>query len=120
MDKQMMNHRTTKSTSAPIGHPGTGNASSMSYYVVMQDFGRKGREAIVDPEITRREVVSRLASGEYKNVSFIHHVTMNDVPQDVTAELLVEAGFSDAPLSPVNRQAAQFDHARDIIKHATA
>ena len=31
----------------------------MQYLVVMIDYGRRGREAIVDPEITRREVVSR-------------------------------------------------------------
>jgi hypothetical protein len=28
--------------------------SSMSYYVVMVDYGRNGREAVVDPEMTRR------------------------------------------------------------------
>ena len=44
----------------------------MQYFVVMIDYGRRGREAIVDPEITRREVVSRIASGEYANISFIH------------------------------------------------
>jgi hypothetical protein len=44
----------------------------MQYFVVMIDYGRRGREAVVDPEITRREVVSRVASGEYKNISFIH------------------------------------------------
>jgi len=37
----------------------------MQYFVVMIDYGRRGREAIVDPEVTRREVVSRVASGEY-------------------------------------------------------
>jgi len=37
----------------------------MQYFVVMIDYGRRGREAVVDPEITRREVVSRVASGEY-------------------------------------------------------
>ena len=42
----------------------------MQYFIVMIDYGRRGREAIVDPEITRREVVSRVASGEYKNISF--------------------------------------------------
>jgi hypothetical protein len=31
----------------------------MQYFVVMIDFGRLGRAAIVDPEITRREVVVR-------------------------------------------------------------
>lgn len=44
----------------------------MQYFVVMIDYG--GREAIVDPAITRREVVSRVASGEYKNISFGHEV----------------------------------------------
>jgi len=46
----------------------------MQYFVVMIDYGRRGREAIVDPEITRREVISRIASGEYKNISFIHEI----------------------------------------------
>jgi hypothetical protein len=40
----------------------------MQYFVVMIDYGRRGREAIVDPEITRREVISRIASGEYSNI----------------------------------------------------
>lgn len=44
----------------------------MQYLVVMIDYGRRGREAVVDPEITRREIVSRIVSGEYRNVSFIH------------------------------------------------
>ena len=47
----------------------------MQYFVVMIDYGRRGREAVVDPEITRREVISRIASGEYKNVSFIDEIT---------------------------------------------
>ena len=48
--------------------------ADMQYFVVMIDYGRRGREAIVDPEITRREVVSRVVSGEYKNISFIHEI----------------------------------------------
>jgi len=36
----------------------------------------RGREAIVDPEITRREVISRVTSGEYKNISFIHEIAV--------------------------------------------
>jgi hypothetical protein len=50
------------------------NVTAMQYFVVMIDYGRRGREAIVDPEVTRREVVSRVASGEYKNISFIHEI----------------------------------------------
>lgn len=62
-------------------------AHSHSYFVVMIDYGRKGREAIVDPEITRSEVIRRLVSGEYNHVTFIHHVDVGLV-DDVTTELL--------------------------------
>jgi hypothetical protein len=58
-----------------------------SYFVVMIDYGRKGREAIVDPEITREGVISRLLSGEYGQVSFIHHVA-DGLAEDVTHELI--------------------------------
>ena len=59
----------------------------MQYFVVMIDYGRRGREAIVDPEITRREVISRVASGEYRNISFIHEIADSAV-DDITAEIL--------------------------------
>lgn len=61
-----------------------------SYFVVMIDYGKRGREAIVDPEITRREVVSRLVSGEYAHVNFIHHIE-GGLVEDVTGELFDEA-----------------------------
>lgn len=61
-----------------------------SYFVVLIDYGRKGREAVVDPEITRREVISRLVSREYDNVLFIHHIGGATV-SDVTLELQLEA-----------------------------
>lgn len=72
--------------------------TQIEYYVVMLEYGRRGRESIVDPEVTRREVVSRIRSGEYPRdtISFIHHVTMNDVPADVTAELIDEAAQMEA------------------------
>ena len=66
----------------------------MQYFVVMIDYGRRGREAIVDPEITRREVVSRIASGEYKNISFIHEIADSSV-EDITADILSEAALPD-------------------------
>ena len=68
----------------------------MQYFVVMIDYGRRGREAIVDPEITRREVISRVASGEYKNISFIHEIADVAV-DDITAEILAEAAASRNP-----------------------
>lgn len=66
----------------------------MQYFVVMIDYGRRGREAIVDPEITRREVVSRIASGEYRNISFVHEVADCSV-EDITAEILSEAALPE-------------------------
>lgn len=65
---------------------------SHSYFVVCIDYGRKGREAVVDPEITRRGVVERIQSREYDRIAFIHHVH-DDICEDVTNELLKEAGF---------------------------
>lgn len=65
-------------------------AATPSYFVVMIDYGRKGCEAIVDPEVTRREVVSRIVSGEYQDIRFIHEIA-DGVVTDVTLELQVEA-----------------------------
>ena len=86
----------------------------MQYFVVMIDYGRRGREAVVDPEITRREVVSRVVSGEYKNISFIHEIVDSTV-DDITAEILAEAAVPE--VAGVDLQASHFDHARDLRKH---
>lgn len=64
--------------------------TSHSYYAVFIDYGRRGLEAVVQPEITRREVVSRIKSGEYKDIAFIHFVDGLHV-EDLTLELLTEA-----------------------------
>jgi len=87
----------------------------MQYFVVMIDYGRRGREAIVDPEITRREVVSRVVSGEYRDISFIHEIADSSV-EDVTAEILAEAALPDTPIAGGDLQANRFDHARDLRK----
>jgi hypothetical protein len=91
----------------------------MQYFVVMIDYGRRGREAIVDPEITRREVISRVVSGEYRNISFIHAIADRSV-DDITAEILAEAGLPEIPLSGAELQARRFDHARDLSKVETS
>src|SRR5271168_3101362 len=93
----------------------------MQYFVVMIDYGRRGREAIVDPEITRREVVSRVASGEYRNISFIHEVADGAV-EDITADTLAEAALPEITLTEIpdtgaDLQADRFDHARNLRKH---
>jgi hypothetical protein len=90
----------------------------MQYFVVMIDYGRRGREAVVDPEITRREVVSRVASGEYKNISFIHEVAGHSVA-DLTEEILAEAALPEMPTAGAELQASRFDHIQDLRKHET-
>lgn len=65
---------------------------AFSYFVIMIDFGRGGREAIVDPEVTRREVISRLVHRDYDNVIFIHEIADGRV-SDVTLELQLEASM---------------------------
>jgi hypothetical protein len=98
--------------------PDQGQTVSMQYFVVMIDYGRRGREAVVDPEITRREVVSRIASGEYRNISFIHEVADSSV-EDITAEILGEAALPEIGTTGADLQAGSFDHARDLRKHET-
>jgi hypothetical protein len=88
----------------------------MQYFVVMIDYGRRGREAVVDPEITRREVVSRVASGEYKNISFIHEIA-DSLVSDVTEEILSEAAAPELPAERADLQANRFDYIRDLRKH---
>ena len=88
----------------------------MQYFVVMIDYGRRGREAIVDPEVTRREVISRVVSGEYRNISFIHEIADSCV-DDITAEILSEAALPDIATDGADLQANRFDHARDLRKH---
>ena len=88
----------------------------MQYIVVMIDYGRRGREAIVDPEITRREVVSRVASGEYRNISFIHEIIDRSV-DDITEEVLAEAALPDVAAEESALEARRFDRARDLRKH---
>ena len=82
----------------------------------MIDYGRRGREAIVDPEITRREMISRVASGEYSNISFIHEIADQRV-DDITSEILAEAAVPEISDAGTDLQASRFDHVRDLRKH---
>jgi hypothetical protein len=91
----------------------------MQYFVVMIDYGRRGREAIVDPEITRREVIARVASGEYRNISFIHEIADSAV-DDITADILAEAAVPEIQAPDADLQSVRFDHARDLRKHERA
>lgn len=90
--------------------------AAMQYFVVMIDYGRRGREAIVDPEITRREVVARVTSGEYRNISFIHEIVDSAV-QDITSDILSEAALPEVEAEEIDLQAARFDYFHDHRKH---
>ncbi len=85
----------------------------MQYFVVMIDYGRRGREAVVDPEITRREVISRVASGEYRSICFIHEIAGCSV-EDVTEDIIAEAALPEVSSDDIDLQAIGFDHARDL------
>ena len=67
---------------------------SPSYYVCMRSFGRRGMEAVADPEITRDGVVARIKSGEWDRISFIHHIHDGRCI-DVTSELIAEAASNE-------------------------
>lgn len=88
----------------------------MQYFVVMIDYGRRGREAVVDPEITRREVVARISSGDYRNIAFIHEIA-DSVVTDVTESVLAEAALPEVPPEDIDLQAGRLDHLRDLRKH---
>jgi hypothetical protein len=88
----------------------------MQYFVVMIDYGRRGREAIVDPEITRREVIARVTSGEYSNISFIHEI-VDAAVRDITSDILSEAALPEVEGDEIDLQALRFDHLHDLRKH---
>ncbi|MGJ4931746.1 hypothetical protein ACQR1I_08500 [Bradyrhizobium sp. HKCCYLS2038] len=88
----------------------------MQYFVVMIDYGRRGREAVVDPEMTRRDVIARVASGEFSNISFIHEILDHSV-EDITADIISEAAVPELVGIDTDLQAARFDHERDLRKH---
>jgi len=78
---------------------------AFTYYVVMRDFGRRGREAIVDPELTRANIVDLIRSKNYTDILFIHAISEEADPTgpwitylhviDVTHEIMKDAGLAD-------------------------
>ena len=98
--------------------PATVTAPTFDYFVVMIDHGKRGFEAVVDPEITRREIVSRILTFDYdpEAIQFIHHVSSLGV-EDVTLDIMTECArqaLGDAPMTAADRQANAFDHARKL------
>lgn len=62
-----------------------------AYFVVMQNYGWRGREAIVDPELTRADIIARIVNGDYRDICFVQSVAPGEIPQDVTEEIMAEA-----------------------------
>jgi hypothetical protein len=68
---------------------------SYDYFVVLQDFGRRGREAIVNPNDSKRDVISLIKSGNYAPILFIHRIH-DGMVEDLTEELMAEAADEKA------------------------
>lgn len=76
----------------------------MNYFVVMQDYGDRGLEAVVEPHLDRIAIIARIKTREYDNIVRIDHVN-DGLVFDVTTELidaaeaeLAETFESDTPL----------------------
>lgn len=98
----------------------TRQTATFSYFVIAFDFGRRGVEAIVDPEMTRSGAVALIREkhiGDGLPVAYAHFITMNDAPEDVAAELLAQAELEAFAETVFDHQAARFDHNRDLRKH---
>jgi hypothetical protein len=76
--------------------PATSNATTTqlipAYFVVMLDYGRRGREAIIDPELTRRDVVGLINDGNYPRedilfIQYVHGATVETVTEEIFAEV---------------------------------
>lgn len=108
--------------------------SSLNYFVVFINYPRRlnlatgvlepaSVQAVVDTDKSREDIIGLIRTGEYDadRIEFIHHVTMNDTPQDVTAELIGEAVLAridddnDHCLA-ADRIAFSRDRARDYAK----
>lgn len=94
----------------------------MQYWVIMLDHGKNGREALVNPEDTRRGAIQsvRDALSDKTPILFIHEV--NDfgdghmMVSDVKDELIEAAGLPEVEAIPFDHQAAAWDRARDYAK----
>lgn len=76
----------------------------VSYYVVMIDFGRIGREAIVDPEMTLRGAVEAVetAMGDGHSVLFVHHIhdgVTEDISEQVFQRVMTNLADNGEPLT---------------------
>ena len=86
----------------------------------MIDYDGRCRAA-VDPKITRREVVSRVAFGEYRNISFIPEIAglVADVTEENLSEALLPKGESNPDLRDrVRTELSAIEHDRQDAQAA--
>lgn len=95
----------------------------MNYFVVAINYPRTAKrptevQAVVEPEMTRSNVIDRITSGEYdrERISFIHHIH-DGVCEVVTDELIEAAGLPEENIRAVDWQAIKADHKRGLAKH---
>lgn len=93
----------------------------MQFYILMIDYGRKGLEAVVQPELTRRAIVEQardvLSEGR-NSIAFVKFVDGGYI-EDQTSEILAEAAVPELQIqmSGADLQASRFDHNHDHRKH---
>jgi hypothetical protein len=103
--------------------PQRAKAHDMFTYFVLADFGRAGVAWVERStnDADRRTTVADITSGQWGDVvTILECIPVENVCNDVTEELLREAGLWDEPLEPIDPQAARWDHARDLRKHKVA
>jgi hypothetical protein len=89
----------------------------MQFYILMLDFGRRGLEAVVRPEMTRADVVAEYRGATHPVfVKFVDGDSIEDVTEDIRAEAR-DAAHVDFE---VGVQTVAWDHARDLRKHEAA
>ena len=68
-------------------------AAATRYFVVMLDLGSFGFESIVHPELSRADIIARIADGNYphERIVSIHAIKTDGTWDDVSDALINEA-----------------------------
>lgn len=84
----------------------------MQYFVVMQDYGEDGLEAIVDPKLTREQIIAQIKTRELDNIVRIDHV-LDTIVLDVTEELI---DVAESELNSELRLEQQAEHDEQLSR----
>jgi hypothetical protein len=82
----------------------TSEKTQPDYFVVMVDFGKSGREAVVDPQNTWANAVDKVrdAAADGHAILFVHHIhdnTIEDRSEEAFREIMTHLANEGAPLS---------------------